>query len=88
MSLKQKLVHLNEKMGTEHVKRTQVMNQVEINLCFAYKELVNKYSDVTNTSCKLYLISSSCSQENRDKSWSLLEKFPFTILGLSLRNPQ
>lgn len=75
-------------MGTEHVKRTQVMNQVEINLCFAYKELVNKYSDVTNTSCKLYLISSSCSQENRDKSWSLLEKFPFTILGLSLRNPQ
>ena len=88
MSLNQKLLHLNEKIGTEHGKRTQGMNQVEINLCFAYKELVNKYSDVTNTSCKLYLISPSCSQENRDKSWSLLEKFPFTILGLSLRNPQ
>lgn len=88
MTLNQKLLHLNKKMGTEHGKRTQVMNQVEINLCFAYKELVNKYSDVTNASCKLCLISPSWSQENQDKPWSLLEKFPFTILGLSLRNTQ
>ena len=88
MSLNQKLLHLSEKMGTEHGKRTQVMNQVEINLCFAYKELVNKYLDIINTSCKFCLISPSCSQENQDKSWRLLEKFPFTILSLSLRNPQ
>lgn len=77
MSLNQKLLHLNEKMGTEHGKRTQVMNQVEINLCFAYKELVNKYSDVTNTSCKLCLISPSCSQEKSRQIMESFRKVPF-----------
>lgn len=52
------------------------------------QELVNKYSDVTNTSSKLLLISPSCSQENQVNPWSLLEKIHFAILGLSLRNPQ
>lgn len=40
MTLNQKLLHLNEKMGVEHGKRTRVMNQVEIHLCFAYKSLL------------------------------------------------